>query len=213
VSPYETVTTVLANLKVVPVVSLPTADRAVDLADALAAGGLPIAEVTFRTAAAAESIDRIRESRPDVLVGAGTVLDVETARIALDAGAQFAVTPGFNPRVVDFFLDHGVPIVPGASTPTEIDMAMNAGLTLVKFFPAEASGGVGYLKAVSAPYSSVRFMPTGGVTLDNIPDYLALPSVMACGGTWLAGTDLIAAGDFDRISANVRAVHERVTGA
>ncbi len=212
-SPYETVTTVLANLRVVPVVSVPLADRAVDLASALALGGLPIAEVTFRTAAAAESISRMREARPDVLVGAGTVLDLGTARSALEAGAQFAVTPGFNPLVVDFFLDHGIPVIPGVSTPTEIDMAMNAGLSLVKFFPAEASGGVAYLKAVSAPYSSIHFMPTGGVTLDNICDYLALPSVTACGGTWLAGTDLIAAGDFDRITTNVRAVRDRIAGA
>lgn len=212
-SSYETMTDAFASLRVVPVISIPAADRAVELADALAAGGLPIAEVTFRTAAAAESIARIRTARPDILVGAGTVLDVETAQVALDAGAQFAVTPGFNQLVVDFFLGHGIPIVPGASTPTEIDMAANSGLSLVKFFPAEASGGVGYLKAVSAPYSSIRFMPTGGVTLDNITTYLSLPSVAACGGTWLAASDLIAAGDFEQISANARAVRERIAGS
>lgn len=205
----ETVSQALAELKIVPVVSVPSVDHALPLGDALAAGGLPIAEVTFRTAAAEASIDALRSGRPDLLVGAGTVLDVPTARRALAAGAQFAVTPGFNPAVVDFFLENDVPIVPGASTPTEIDMCLARGLSVVKFFPAEASGGVGYLKAISAPYSTVRFMPTGGITLNTITDYLVLPSVIACGGTWLASSDLLARGDYAAITDNVRAVVAR----
>ena len=201
----------LAELRIVPVVSIPSADRAVSLADALAGGGLPAVEVTFRTEAAAASIARIRSERPGMLVGAGTVLDPETARHAIDAGAQFVVTPGFNPRVVDFLRERGMPVVPGASTPTEIEMALNVGLSMVKFFPAEASGGVAYLKAVSAPYAGVRFMPTGGITPANLRDYLALPAVAACGGTWLATADLIAAGDFDAIEANVRAAIDHLS--
>jgi len=198
----------LTGLGIVPVVSIPSAGHAVALADALTRGGLPAIEVTFRTDAAAASITRIRAEFPGMLVGAGTVLDPDTARTAIDAGAQFVVTPGFNPRVVDVLLERGMPVVPGASTPTEIEMALNAGLRMVKFFPAEASGGVAYLKAVSAPYAGVRFMPTGGITLANLRDYLALPSVAACGGTWLATAELIAAGDFDRIEANVRAASD-----
>lgn len=210
-TPFESVSAALGAHRIVPVVSVPTAEAAVPLAEALLAGGLPIAEITFRTDAAAAAIAAIRSSHPDVLVGAGTVLTVATAQLAVDAGAQFAVTPGFNPLVVDFFLERGIPIVPGASTPTEIDMCINRGVWLVKFFPSEASGGIAYLKAISAPYAGISFMPTGGVTLANIADYLALPAVLACGGTWLAPTDLIANGDFDSIAANVRAAVDLIS--
>lgn len=207
---YEDVAEVLATSKVVPVVAVPRAELAVPLVDALRQGGLSIVEVTFRTPAAADSIESIRRNRPDVFVGAGTVLDLETARKSVELGVHFAVTPGFNPVVVDYFRANNVPIIPGVSTPTEIDMALNAGLKLLKFFPAEASGGVDYIKAVSAPYSEVQFMPTGGITINNIHSYLALPSVIACGGTWLATSSLISSGDFDQISTNVRGVREQL---
>lgn len=201
---HESIGRALSQYRIVPVVSVPSADRGTHLAEALSAGGLPIVEVTFRTEAAAATIEQIRSTRSDVLVGAGTVLDVETARVAISSGAQFVVTPGFNPRVVDYLLEAGIPVIPGACTPTEIDMALMAGLNLLKFFPAEASGGVAYLTAVAAPYAQVRFMPTGGVTLANLPTYFSLPSVAACGGTWIAPTDLIAGGDFERIAENAR---------
>lgn len=176
----------LAALRVVPVVSVADAADAAGLADALRAGGLPMVEITFRTDAAAEAIARVRAACPDVLVGAGTVLDAGTLDRALDAGAEFIVAPGFGPAVVARAAERGVAVLPGAVTPTEIEMALAAGLRLVKFFPAEASGGTRYLRAVSAPYREVRFVPTGGVSAANLSEYLALPSVAACGGTWIA---------------------------
>ena len=191
----------LAELRVVPVVSIDDADDAVGLADALAEGGLPIIEVTFRTDAAADAIGRIRTGCPDVLVGAGTVLDPATLDRALDAGAEFIVAPGFSPAVVAHAARRGVAMLPGAVTPTEIEMALAAGLRLLKFFPAEASGGVGYIKAVAAPYRGVRFVPTGGVTAGNLGEYLAVPAVAACGGTWIASSDAIRAHRWDDIAS------------
>jgi 2-dehydro-3-deoxyphosphogluconate aldolase/(4S)-4-hydroxy-2-oxoglutarate aldolase len=191
----------LADLQVVPVVSIDDADDAVALADALAEGGLPIIEVTFRTDAAADAIARIRTGCPDVLVGAGTVLDPATVDRALDAGAEFIVAPGFSPAVVAHAAQRGAAMLPGAVTPTEIEMALAAGLRLLKFFPAEASGGVGYLKAVALPYRGVRFVPTGGVTAGNLGEYLAVPAVAACGGTWIAPADAIRGHRWDDIAA------------
>jgi len=176
----------LAELRIVPVVTIDDADDAVGLADALADGGLPLVEVTFRSDAAADTIARIRAKRPDLLVGAGTVLDAPTVDRALDAGAEFIVAPGFSPAVVARAQERSVAVVPGAVTPTEIEAALATGIRVVKFFPAEAAGGVRYLKAVSAPYRSVRFVPTGGVTPANLAEYLAVPAVLACGGTWIA---------------------------
>ncbi len=190
----------LAHFRVVPVVSIQAAADAPGLAGALAAGGLPVAEITFRTDAAAEAIAAIRSAHPEVLVGAGTVLDVGTVDRALDAGAEFIVAPGFNPRVVDHCITRGVAVIPGVVTPTEIEAALARGLSLVKFFPAEAVGGTRYLKAVAAPYRSVRFMPTGGVSPANLAEYLALPSVTACGGSWIATAEAIAANRWDEIS-------------
>lgn len=184
---------------VVPVVSIEDAADAVPLARALAEGGLPVIEVTFRTPAAAEAIAAIRAALPDVLVGAGTVLDAETVERALLAGAAFIVAPGLNPSVVERTTLRGVPMIPGAVTPTEIERALALGLELVKFFPAEAAGGAKYLRAVSAPYRAVRFMPTGGVNPGNLAEYLALPSVVACGGTWLAPADVVRAGGWEAI--------------
>ena len=176
----------LGELRIVPVVSIDRADDAPGLADALAAGGLPLVEVTFRTDAAADAIAAIRAARADVMVGAGTVLDAATVDRALDVGAEFIVAPGFNPAVVERCMELGIGVIPGVVTPSEIERALVSGIGLVKFFPAEAAGGVRYLRAVSAPYPGVRFIPTGGVSQANLADYLALPSVTACGGTWIA---------------------------
>ena len=186
----------IAKFGLVPVIKLEDAAQAVPLADALCRGGLPVAEVTFRTAAGAESIRRMRAAHPEMCIGAGTVLSAEQAQQALDAGAEFIVGPGFNRAVVEFCLAKDVPVVPGCSGPTDMEMALGYGLSAVKFFPAEASGGLAALKAMSAPYGSLRFMPTGGIDAKNLKDYLAFDKVFACGGSWMVKEDLIAAGDF-----------------
>ena len=183
-----------------PVVTIDDAADAVGLAGALADGGLPIAEITFRTGAAAEAIAAIRAARPDVLVGAGTVLDAATVDRALGAGAHFIVAPGFNPAMVAYALSRGVSVVPGVVTPSEIAAAMSLGLRVLKFFPAEASGGPAYLSAVRATYPMVRFMPTGGVNVGNLAAYLALPNVIAAGGTWIATADAIRQQRWEEIS-------------
>jgi 2-dehydro-3-deoxyphosphogluconate aldolase/(4S)-4-hydroxy-2-oxoglutarate aldolase len=170
---------------VIPVVAIDDAKDAAALGAALIAGGLPCAEITFRTAAAQESIRILADEYPEMLVGAGTVLTVAQAQQAVDAGARFLVTPGFDEAVVTWSLQADVPIFPGVVTPTEINMALNHGLNILKFFPAEAMGGVSTLKAIAGPYGKVRFIPTGGINLQNLPDYLALPAVVACGGSWL----------------------------
>jgi 2-dehydro-3-deoxyphosphogluconate aldolase / (4S)-4-hydroxy-2-oxoglutarate aldolase len=190
----------LAQLRVIPVIILDNAADAQPLAEALLAGGLPCAEVTFRTAAALEAIS-IMAKVPGLLVGAGTVLKPEQAQAAADAGAQFIVTPGFNPRVVSYCVDHGIPITPGVSNPTIIEMALEHGLNVVKFFPAEASGGLPYLKAIAAPYGMMRFIPTGGIEPGNLRDYLAFPKVVACGGSWMVKPDLLKARDWPKITA------------
>ena len=191
----------LRRLKIVPVIVIDDPDRAAGLATALTRGGLPCAEVTFRTTAALESLQRIRDAQPDMLVGAGTVLSAEQAKQAVLAGATFVVAPGFNPAVVDYCVEHDVPVYPGVATPTEIEMALSRRLTTVKFFPAGPMGGVQYLKAIAAPYGMMQFIPTGGVNADNIGEYLSFKKVVACGGSWMAPADWIAAGAFDRITA------------
>ncbi len=185
---------------VVPVVAIENADHAPDLGRALIDGGLPCAEITFRTAAAADAIQRIASAYPEMLVGAGTVLTVEQAQKAADAGARFIVTPGFDAAVVDWCIGHGLPVTPGVMTPTEINMALNKGLNVLKFFPAEAAGGIKTLKAIGGPYGGVRFIPTGGISADNLADYLVLPMVVACGGSWLVKKQMIAAGEFGKIA-------------
>ena len=189
----------LAGLLVVPVVEIGRVQDAVPLARALLEGGLPCAEITFRTASAAQAIEAIATNVPEVRVGAGTVLDPAQAKAALAAGARFLVAPGFDPAVVDFALGHGVPIVPGVCTPTEVGLALARGLSLLKLFPAEAAGGVAYLKALAAPYANVRFVPTGGIGPDNLAAYLAISQVVACGGSWMVKKDLVAAGAFDTV--------------
>jgi 2-dehydro-3-deoxyphosphogluconate aldolase/(4S)-4-hydroxy-2-oxoglutarate aldolase len=194
----------LGQLGVVPVVKIERAEDAVELGRALLAGGLPCAEITFRTAAAEEAIRRISSSLPDIVLGAGTVLSVDQADRAVSAGAQFVVCPGFNQKVVGWCLQNEIPVTPGVTTPTEIDMALDKGLDILKFFPAEASGGIKMLKAIAAPYAGVKFIPTGGINQDNLADYLAHPSVHCCGGSWLVKANLISAGKFDEITRLTR---------
>ena len=194
----------LGVLGVVPVVKIERAEDAVKLGRALLAGGLPCAEITFRTAAAEEAIRQIASNLPEVIVGAGTVLSVEQADRAVSAGARFIVSPGFSQKVVDWCLQNEIPVTPGVVTPTEIDMALDRGLNILKFFPAEAIGGIAVLKAISAPYGSVKFIPTGGINKNNLADYLALPSVHCCGGSWLVKASLISAGKFDEITQLTR---------
>ena len=179
------------ELGIIPVVAIDDADKAVPLAKALRDGGLPAAEITFRTAAAEESIRRITGECPDVLVGAGTVLTKEQADRAVAAGAKFIVTPGFNPEMIAYIKSLGIPMMPGAATPGEMEQAMSMGLTNIKFFPAEANGGVAKLKALAGPYQAAKWMPTGGVNAKNLNDYLSFDRIIACGGTWLAtGADI-----------------------
>ncbi|MFA7237599.1 MAG: bifunctional 4-hydroxy-2-oxoglutarate aldolase/2-dehydro-3-deoxy-phosphogluconate aldolase [Phycisphaeraceae bacterium] len=186
-------------VRIVPVIAINDAKDADALAGALVSGGLPCAEVTFRTAAAAEAI-RAMAKRGDILVGAGTVLTVDQAKQAVDCGAAFLVSPGTNPKVVQWAVDHDVSITPGIATPTDIELAMGFGLKVLKFFPAESFGGVKTLKAISAPYGMLRFIPTGGITEKNLAEYLAFDKVLAVGGSWMVKNELIAAGKFDQIT-------------
>jgi Entner-Doudoroff aldolase len=187
------------QLRVVPVIVIDDPADAVPLGAALAAGGLSCAEITFRTARALEALRRISGECPDLLAGAGTVLTPQQAAEARRAGARFVVAPGFNPAVVDYRLEHAIPVYPGVCTPTEIEAALQKGLGVLKFFPAEAIGGLSYLKAIAAPYTTVQFIPTGGINAGNLPAYLALSRVVACGGSWMAPQEWIAAKQFDRI--------------
>ncbi|MHC1695219.1 MAG: bifunctional 4-hydroxy-2-oxoglutarate aldolase/2-dehydro-3-deoxy-phosphogluconate aldolase [Eubacteriales bacterium] len=186
---------------VVPVIKIEDASDALPLAKALSDGGLPVAEVTFRTSAASDAIRAIREGLPDMLVGAGTVLSIEQAKAAAQAGAGFVVSPGFNPRVVSWCLENGMPVVPGCSTPSDIEGALELGLSCVKFFPAESAGGLPMLKALSAPYSAVRFMPTGGIDEKNLAAYLSFDKVVACGGTFMVKEEFIKSKDWGKITA------------
>jgi 2-dehydro-3-deoxyphosphogluconate aldolase / (4S)-4-hydroxy-2-oxoglutarate aldolase len=194
----------IAALRVLPVVVLEDAAAAAPLADALAAGGLPCAEITFRTAAAADAI-KIMASRGGLTVGAGTVLTPAQADQAVEAGARFIVSPGFSPSVVRRCQELGVPVFPGVATATEIQMALDAGVATVKFFPAEQLGGAAMIKALAAPFRSVRFIPTGGVTTENMRAYLANPAVLAVGGTWMVAADLLAGGRWDEVTSRAAA--------
>jgi len=198
------VVTRLRQVRIVPVITIDDSANAVPLARALAAGGLSCAEITFRTAAAAESIARITAEVPEMFVGAGTILTASQAAAARDAGAQFIVAPGFGPRVVEHCQERGIPVFPGIATPTEIEAALEMGLRTLKFFPAEPMGGLAYLKAIAAPYVDVSFMPTGGINAANIASYLAFDRVVACGGSWMAPAEWIAARQFDRVREESR---------
>lgn len=192
----------LGRLRLVPMVVMDDAAHADGFGDALVAGGLPVAEITFRTDAAEESIRRLAK-RGDLLVGAGTVLTTQQADRAIGAGAAFLVAPGTNPRVIDHCLLRSVPIVPGVATPTDIELAMSFGLDTVKFFPAENLGGTATLKALAGPYADIMFLPTGGITPELLPSYLQLPFVLACGGSWLAPREALAKGDFATIRQRI----------
>lgn len=196
----------LKKIKVIPVVVLEDPEDAVPVGEALVKGGLPCAEVTFRTDAAAESIRRMRIAYPHMLLGAGTILTVSQAETAAAAGADFIVSPGLYPRVVEYCLQKGIPVIPGAVTATEIGKVMELGLKTVKFFPAEASGGVKAVRALSEPYQDIRFLPTGGINQENIRHYLSLSSVIACGGSWMADRNLIREGRFREITGLCREV-------
>ncbi len=194
----------ISSYGIVPVVVIDDASQAVPLAKALCDGGLPVAEVTFRTAQAAEAIGRIAKEVPDMLVGAGTVLTCEQADRAISAGAQFIVSPGLNTKVVKHCMEKGVPITPGTSSPSDMEAALELGLDVVKFFPAEQLGGVAYLKAVSGPFTSLKFMPTGGINAANLNEYLSFSKIIACGGSWMVKPELIKAGDFAAVTRLVR---------
>ena len=196
---------------IIPVIKIEDAANAVPLAQALIDGGLPAAEITFRTAAAADAIKAITEAFPDMVVGAGTVLNAEQADAAKAAGAQFIVSPGLNPNTVKHCQKIGVPILPGCSNPSDIETAIELGLDIVKFFPAEVNGGLPAIKALSAPYHMMQFMPTGGVNPQNVKEYLSFDKVLACGGTWMVKDALINAGEFDKIKEMTREAIELVT--
>ena len=202
----------IEELGIVPVVKLNSAADALPLAKALIDGGLPVAEITFRTDAAEESIRRIAEKYPDMLVGAGTVLTIEQADRAVAAGAKFVVTPGFNYKVVSHCVAHQIPIFPGCPTTSDIEQAIELGLKVVKFFPAEQLGGIATIKAVSAPYGGIRFMPTGGVNEKNLLTYLSSDKIVACGGSWMVKPELIDAGEFDKIEALTRSAVSSMLG-
>lgn len=189
----------IQEIGIVPVVVLDDAKDAAPLAKALCEGGLPCAEVTFRTAAAEESIRIMSEQFPEMLVGAGTVLTTEQVDRAVAAGAKFIVSPGMNPRIVKYCAEKGILITPGCANPSDIEQALENGLDVVKFFPAEPAGGLKMIKAMAAPYVGVKFMPTGGINQNNVRDYLAYDRILACGGSWMVKGDLVAAGEFDKI--------------
>jgi 2-dehydro-3-deoxyphosphogluconate aldolase / (4S)-4-hydroxy-2-oxoglutarate aldolase len=201
----------IAALKLIPMVVIDNAEHAAPFGDALVAGGLPIAEITFRTPAA-EQVVRTLADRGDMLVGAGTILTTDLADVAIDAGAQFLVAPGTNPVVVEHVLKRGMLMVPGVVTSSEIDLAMSLGVTTLKFFPAETMGGVATLRALEGPYPDIRFIPTGGITPELLPAYLALPSVLACGGSWLAPRSLLTAARFDAITRLIEQAAKLLAG-
>jgi len=189
----------MERVKIIPVAVIEDSENAIPLGKALLDAGLPVVEVTFRTEAAAESISRLREKFPDMLVGAGTVLKIEQVKVAVDAGSEFIVTPGFNPTVVDYCVENKIPIVPGLNSPSFIEWGLERGLNHFKFYPAEISGGPKMLQLLSGPYPSVKFMPTGGVINRTLIEYLKLDNVFACGGSWIVKKELINGKNFNEI--------------
>ncbi len=202
----------IGDIGLVPTIKIHDASQAPALARALVHGGIGIAEITFRTQAAGEAIRAIVDQVPEVLVGAGTVIDVERARAAMEAGAAFIVAPGFNPAVVDFCLERGIPVVPGIDGPSGAEVALGRGLEVVKFFPAEQCGGVGMLKAMAGPFPELSYLPTGGIDATNIGPYARCPQVHAIGGSWMATSAMIDAGDWAGISAACRAALQALHG-
>lgn len=202
----ETIYDKIRKTKVIPVVKLECAEEAVRLAETLIRGGLPVIEITFRTNGAGQAIKNISKSIPEMLIGAGTVLTKDQVDLAVSCGADFIVSPGLNPTIVQYCQDINIPIVPGVATATEVELALSYGLKVVKFFPAEINGGIGALKAFFGPYSDVEFMPTGGISPDNVIDYLSLDNVIACGGTWMVDSKLLNEKDYDKIEKLAREI-------
>lgn len=203
----------IGQIGIIPVIALDDAKDALPLASALIKGGLCCAEVTFRTAAAEESIRLMSHEFPGLLVGAGTVLSMEQVDRAVSVGAKFIVSPGTNPKIVRHCIEKGIPITPGCSTATDIETALELGVDTVKFFPAEVCGGLKMIKALAGPFPMVKFVPTGGINAQNVKEYLASPYVLACGGTWMVKKELVNAGDFDIIEALAREAREIVQEA
>lgn len=208
----EAVLEQISKIGIVPVVKIDRAEDALPLAKALCAGGLPCAEVTFRTDAAAEAIKIMTENFPNMCVGAGTVLNAAQVDAAVAAGAKFIVSPGLNPRTVKYCQEKGVPITPGTSSPSDIEQAIELGLEVVKFFPAEQSGGLAKIKAMAAPYVNMNFMPTGGINAKNLTSYLDFPKIIACGGSWMVPGDLINAGEWEKIEQLTREAVQTMLG-
>lgn len=198
---------------VVPVVVLDDAEDAAPLAEALVKGGLPCAEVTFRTEAAEESIRIMSEKYPEMLVGAGTVLTTEQVDRAVAAGAKFIVSPGFDPEIVDYCMEKNIPVFPGCVSPSEVAQAVKRGLKVVKFFPAEQAGGLAMLKAMAAPYTMLKFMPTGGINTKNLKEYLGFSKILCCGGSWMVKGDMIKNKEFDKITEMTRKATELAAAA
>jgi len=207
----------LKKIGIIPVIKIDDAEKAVPLAKALIAGGIPCAEITFRTAQGEEAIRRINAElcsgkTPEILLGAGTVLTTEQVDKAINAGAKFIVSPGFNPKVVSYCVEKGIPITPGCSNPSDIEKALEMGLEVVKFFPAEQAGGLEYIKAIAGPYTTMNFIPTGGINAQNIVKYISYEKIIACGGSWMVNADLINAGEFDKITALCREAQLNLLG-
>lgn len=198
---------------VVPVVVLDDAEDAAPLAEALIKGGLPCAEVTFRTEAAEESIRIMSEKYPEMLVGAGTVLTTEQVDRAVATGAKFIVSPGFDPEIVDYCMEKNIPVFPGCVSPSEVAQAVKRGLKVVKFFPAEQAGGLAMLKAMAAPYTMLKFMPTGGINTKNLKEYLGFSKILCCGGSWMVKGDMIKNKEFDKITEMTREATELAAAA
>ncbi|EJB8579145.1 bifunctional 4-hydroxy-2-oxoglutarate aldolase/2-dehydro-3-deoxy-phosphogluconate aldolase [Vibrio cholerae] len=194
----------LKALKVIPVIAIDNAEDIIPLGKVLVENGLPAAEITFRSEAAVEAIRLLRQTQPGMLIGAGTVLNREQAIAAKEAGATFIVSPGFNPNTVKACQEIGIDIVPGVNNPSTVEAALEMGLTTLKFFPAEASGGINMMKSLLAPYTDIELMPTGGISPANIKDYLAIPRVLACGGTWMVDKTLIEAGNWEELARLTR---------
>ncbi len=205
---HEKIKKRISELKLVPVAVINKVEDALPLAKALMDAGLPLIEITFRTEAAKEAIKKISEVYPDMLLGAGTVLTIGQVKDAVEVGCKFIVTPGFNPTVVDYCVKNNILIVPGLNAPTFIEWALERGITLTKFYPADASGGPNFIKLMSGPYPMMKFMPTGGVNTETMLDYLRLSNVSATGGSWIVHKDLLSAGKFDEIREKTRAASE-----
>jgi 2-dehydro-3-deoxyphosphogluconate aldolase/(4S)-4-hydroxy-2-oxoglutarate aldolase len=202
----------IEKIGIVPVVKIDRIEDALPLAKALCEGGLPCAEITFRTEAAAEAIRIMATNYPEMLIGAGTVLTTKQVDEAVEAGASFIVSPGLNPKVVKYCVDKGIPVTPGCANPSDVEQAIELGLDVVKFFPAEAAGGLNMIKSMAAPYVNMKFMPTGGISAKNLNSYLDFNKIIACGGSWMVNGDYINAGDFDKIKALTKEAVELMLG-